>query len=162
MTSPVANLPKHRDAFKALMANAAQRKFDVVLVWSLDRYSREGVLETFQHIERLRSYGVAFESLTKPHFRTTGPAGELMLAVAAWIAKQERLRIVDRVQAGIERARRQGTKSGKAIGRPRVILRRDEVVQLREQGLAWSQNASTTGSSVGTVRRAYRDYKASG
>ena len=151
---------EHRDAFKALMVDAAQRKFDVVLVWSLDRFSREGVMETFQHIERLKSYGVAFESLTEPHFRTTGPAGELMLAVAAWIAKQERLRIVERVRAGIDRARIKGTKSGQAIGRPRVILRRDDVAQLRQDGLSWSQIAAATGATIGTVRRAYRDYTA--
>ncbi len=109
-----------RGAFKRLFADATQRKFDVVLVWALDRFTREGVLETFTYIEKLREFKVSFESYTEAHFRTTGPAGELMLAVAAWIAKQERLRISDRTKAGIERARREG----KHCGRPRRIFHR--------------------------------------
>ena len=46
---------KHRDAFKALMEDATQRKFDVVLVWSLDPFTRQGVLETLQYVQRLKS-----------------------------------------------------------------------------------------------------------
>ena len=104
-----------RDAFRSLFDGASKRMFDRVVVWALDRFTREGVLETFEHIRRLTSYGVAFESYTEQHFRTTGPAGELMLAVAAWVSKQERIRISDRTKAGLERARR----SGKHCGRPK-------------------------------------------
>ena len=128
-----------RAAFKRLFADASRRKLDVVLVWALDRFTREGVLETFTYIEKLKAFGVAFESYTEAHFRTTGPAGELMLAVAAWIAKQERLRISERTKAGLERARREG----KHCGRPRRVFRRDLVAQLRAEGLSWprSQNS---------------------
>ena len=59
--------------------------------------------------------------MTEAHFRTTGPAGELMLAIAAWIARQERLRISERTKAAMERAKRQG----KHCGRPRCVFRRD-------------------------------------
>jgi DNA invertase Pin-like site-specific DNA recombinase len=103
-----------RDAFKRLFADTAQRKFDIVLVWALDRFTREGVLETFTYVEKLREFKVSFESYTEAHFRTTGPAGELMLAVAAWIAKQERLRISERTKAGLDRARREGKHCGRA------------------------------------------------
>ena len=72
--------------FKRLFADAAQRRFDLVLVWALDRLSREGVAKTFQHIKRLTANGIEFVSFTEEHFRTTGPAGELMIAVAEWIA----------------------------------------------------------------------------
>src|ERR1039458_4694286 len=85
-----------REALQEIFKDASQRKFDVLLVWALDRLSREGVWETFEHIRRLRQHGVEFESFTEAHFRTTGPAGELMIAIAAWIAKQERIRISDR------------------------------------------------------------------
>jgi hypothetical protein len=44
------------------------------------------VAQTFDHIKTLRGYGVEYVSFSEPHFRTTGPAGELMIAVAAWIA----------------------------------------------------------------------------
>jgi DNA invertase Pin-like site-specific DNA recombinase len=74
-----------RDSFKRLFEDASRRAFDVVLVWALDRFTREGVLETFEHVQRLTHFGIAFESYTEQHFRTTGPAGELMLAIAAWM-----------------------------------------------------------------------------
>jgi hypothetical protein len=66
----------------------------------------------------------------------------------------ERSRLSDRVKAGIERARIHGTRSGKPIGRPRALLRRDEVAELRRNGLSWRQIASKVGVGVGTVRRA--------
>jgi hypothetical protein len=79
-----------REAFRRMFEDASKRCFDVVLVWALDRLTREGVFETFEDIRKLTVHGVAFESYTEAHFRTTQPAGELMLAIAAWIAKQER------------------------------------------------------------------------
>ena len=142
-----------RAQFKAMMAEAAKRRFDLLLVWALDRLTREGVAETFEYIKRIAGYGVQFVSFTEEHFRTTGPAGELMIAVAAWIAKQERLRISDRVRAGLARAREHGTKSGRPFGRPRVVFRRDEAMELRSQGRSWSQIAQKLHTSVSSVRR---------
>src|SRR5215469_14056255 len=85
-----------------------QGRFDVLVCWALDRLTRQGVLETFEYIRDLGRYGVQFESFTEPHFRTMGPAGELMLAVAAWIAQQERMRLAERTKAGLQRARAAG------------------------------------------------------
>lgn len=76
-----------RAQFRRMFTDAAKRRFDLVLVWALDRLTREGVAETFEYIKRLTSNGVQFVSFTEEHFRTTGPAGELMIAVAAWIAR---------------------------------------------------------------------------
>ena len=144
-----------RDAFKRLFADASKRLFDVVVVWALDRFTREGVLETFEYIRDLTRYGVQFESYTEAHFRTTGMAGELMLAITAWIAKQERLRIAERVNAGIARARLHGTKSGAAIGRPHVVFDRAAVVELRGAGRSWREIATELSASVRSVRRVY-------
>ena len=47
-----------REQFQRLFQDASQRQFDIVLFWSLDRFSREGVRETLNHLERLASYGV--------------------------------------------------------------------------------------------------------
>jgi DNA invertase Pin-like site-specific DNA recombinase len=137
-----------RDAFRQLFDGASKRLFDRVVVWALDCFTREGVLETFEHIRRLTNYGVAFESYTEQHFRTTGPAGELMLAVAAWVSKQERLRISDRTKAGLERARR----SGKHCGRPRKVWRRDEAIRLRAEGWSWRRISAELGEPVKTIR----------
>ena len=144
-----------REAFKRLFTDASRRLFDVVVVWALDRFTREGVLETFEYIRNLTRFGVQFESYTEAHFRTTGMAGELMLAITAWIAKQERLRITERVNAAIARARLHGTKSGAAIGRPRAVFNRAAVVELRTAGQSWSQIGTALGVGVGTVRRTY-------
>jgi DNA invertase Pin-like site-specific DNA recombinase len=62
-----------RGEFRRMFSDAAQRRFDLVLVWALDRLTREGVAETFNHIKRLSSHGVQFVSFTEEHFRTTGP-----------------------------------------------------------------------------------------
>jgi len=137
-----------RPAFKRLLQDAAQRRFDVLLVWALDRLTRQGVLETFQYIRDLGRWGVQFESFTEPHFRTTGPAGELMLAVAAWIAQQERLRLADRTKAGLQRAR----AAGKRLGRPKVVFDRAEVLERRGRGETWRTIAAALGVSTGTAR----------
>lgn len=144
-----------RAQFRAMMVDASRRRFDVVVVWALDRFSREGVGETFDHIGRLSSHRVQFVSFTEAHFRTTGPAGELMIAVAAWIAKQERLRISERVRAGLDRVRVKGTHSGNPVGRPKVIFDRAKVIELRNGGRSWREIARACRVGVTTVRRAY-------
>ena len=142
-----------RIEFRRMFSNASQRRFDIVLVWALDRLTREGVAETFEYIKRLTSYGVQFVSFKEEHFRTTGPAGELMIAVAAWIAKQERVRISDRVRTGMHRARVLGTRSGRPIGRPRAVFRHDEARELRRQGWSWREIARKCGVGAATIRR---------
>jgi hypothetical protein len=79
----------------------------------------------------LRSYGVEYVSFTEAHFRTTGPAGELMIAVAAWIAEQERKRISERTKAGLAKARRQG----RIGGRRSLVVDREQIARLDEEGL---------------------------
>ena len=89
-----------REQFQAMFASASRREFDYLVTWALDRLSREGVSKTFEHIKQLRGYGAEYVSFTEPHFRTTGPAGELMIAVAAWIAEQEHRRISELDELG--------------------------------------------------------------
>jgi DNA invertase Pin-like site-specific DNA recombinase len=123
--------PDNRKEFQAMLTDASRGQFGVVLVWALDRFSREGVMKTFGHIRKLQENGVAFESYTEEHFRTTGNSGELMIALAAWIAEQQRERLVEQTKAGLARARAQG----KQLGRRPKILPRDKIRQLHEQGL---------------------------
>jgi DNA invertase Pin-like site-specific DNA recombinase len=82
-------------------------------------------------------------------------------AILGTIAKQERVRISERVRAGMTRARAQGTRSDRAIGRPKVIFSRVKVVELRTQGKSWRQIAHECGAGAATVRRAYREWAAS-
>ena len=91
-------------------------------------------------------------SSTEEHFKTTGPAGELMIAIAAWIAKQESNRNSERVRAGLSRAKAQGTRSGNAVSRPKEIFKRDLVSALRAEGKSWREIARACKAGVTTVR----------
>ena len=82
----------------------------MVLFWSLDRFSREGVLETLQHLQKLTSNGVEWYSYREEYLRSVGVFKEAVLAILAAIAKQERVRISERVQAGLSRAKAEGKK----------------------------------------------------
>jgi DNA invertase Pin-like site-specific DNA recombinase len=143
-----------RDAFRRLFEDGSRKKFDVVLVWALDRMSREGIGETFEHLKRLKQYGVSFESYSEPQFRTTGPYGEifseLMIALAAWMAKTERLKISERTKAGLERARLEG----RIGGRRATMFDRDKVRKLRASGFSWRAVAKKMGISQSTIRDA--------
>ena len=143
-----------RTAFQTMFSDASKRKFDVVLFWALDRLSREGVLETLQHLNRLSSYGVGYRSFTEQYFDSCGIFKDAVIAIIATVAKQERVRISLRVRAGLEVAR----AKGKPIGRPSHVPLTD---QLRgEIAAAYQQNqgslraiATRFGTSLGTVQR---------
>jgi len=121
-----------RPAFRRMFEAASRKEFDLVLFWSLDRFSREGVLETLQHLQRLSSYGVEWFSFREEYLRSIGVFKDAVLAILAAVAKQERIRISERVQAGLSRARAQG----KVLGRPKAAVRPERVLRLRERGLS--------------------------
>jgi DNA invertase Pin-like site-specific DNA recombinase len=75
----------------------------------------------------------------------------------ASLAKQERIRIQERVPAGLERAKVKGTKSGRAIGRPRTVFDRERARPLRRDGKSWGAIAHELGKNVTAIRRASRE-----
>ena len=97
-----------REQFQKMFAAASRREFDVLLFWSLDRLSREGVVETLNHLQRLTSYGVNYRSFTEQYLDSTGIFKEAVIGILAAVAKQERVRLSERTLAGLERARAQG------------------------------------------------------
>jgi len=103
-----------RKQFLKMLEDVDKRKFDLLLVWALDRLSREGISNTLGYIQRLKKNGVALKSLQESWVDTDDGPGEVMIAVLAWVAQQERKRIIERTKAGLEKAR----KSGKKLGRP--------------------------------------------
>jgi putative DNA-invertase from lambdoid prophage Rac len=105
----------HRRELDRVISDARGGKFDVLLVWALDRLSREGPLETLQIVDRLARAGVQVVSLQEPWTEATGELRDLMLALVGWVARFESRRRSERTRAGMERARAEG----KRIGRPR-------------------------------------------
>jgi DNA invertase Pin-like site-specific DNA recombinase len=106
-----------RKQFAALFEDAHKRRFDCVLFWSLDRFSREGMVPTILHLQRLASYGVGFHSFSEAHLATDNElVRNILLALLASLAKVEAQKISERTRAGMARARAQG----KRIGRPAI------------------------------------------
>lgn len=141
----------NRGEFQALFADASRRKFDLVLFWSLDRFSREGALATMQHLQRLNSHGVDWKSFTEQYLDSCGIFKDAVLSILATIAKQENIRISDRTRAGLERARRAGHR----LGRPVEISERQRarMAKLRAAGLSLGKIAAKMKLSKTTVAR---------
>jgi DNA invertase Pin-like site-specific DNA recombinase len=124
---------KNRPQFDAMMLAASQKKFDVLLFWSLDRLSREGIVKTLSYLEQLKDWGVAWRSYTQPFLDTGNEmTNGIVLSVPAAVAKQERISISERTRAGLARARRAGNK----LGRPRKHIDRRRFEKLRTQGVS--------------------------
>jgi len=138
-----------RPQFKRLFEDASQRKFDAVLFWSLDRFSREGVRETLNHLECLSGYGVNYRSFTEQYLDSCGIFKEAVLAILAVIAKQERVRLSERTIAGLQKARKQG----RIGGRPKVVCDRSKVERLYKNGVSLSAIARQVGVSKSSVHR---------
>lgn len=106
-----------RKDFQRMLADSDRGMFDLLIIWSLDRLTREGISNAFAYLDRLKRNGVAVKSIQEPWLDTRDEGvGQLLLAVFSWIAKQERLRIGERVRAGLERAKREGKKLGRPAG----------------------------------------------
>lgn len=138
-----------RDAFQEMFADASRREFDVVLFWALDRFSREGVFNTLQHLERLTSYGIGYRSFTEQYLDSCGVFRDAVVSILASVAKQERIRLRERTVAGLERAR----AHGRIGGRPRVVCDRRKVLVLRQAGKSLGQISAELGLSKTTVSR---------
>jgi DNA invertase Pin-like site-specific DNA recombinase len=144
-----------RVQFQKMFAAASRREFDVLLFWSLDRLSREGVVETLNHLQRLSSYGVNYRSFTEQYLDSTGIFKEAVIGILAAVAKQERVRLSERTLAGLERARAQG----RVGGRPQTIENAkvtNALLRLREQGKSIRQIAAELSLSTNTVLKVLR------
>ncbi|MFC1667655.1 recombinase family protein [Candidatus Omnitrophota bacterium] len=124
-----------RENFLRMLSDAEKRKFDLLLVWALDRLSREGISNTLGYLERLRRNGAALKSLQESWLDTRDEGlGQLLLAIFSWVAQQERRRIAERTKAGLERAKRQGKKLGRPEGAKDSEIRKRSGYYLRYAG----------------------------
>jgi putative DNA-invertase from lambdoid prophage Rac len=143
-----------RPGLDQLMADARRRRFDVVVVWKLDRFGRSLVHCVFG-IQELASLGIRFIATSQGlDTDEANPASKLLMHILAAVAQFERELIRERVSAGMKAAKARGTKSGNAIGRPRRIFDREAVVRLRAEGMSIEKIARQMSIGVGTVVRA--------
>lgn len=135
-----------RPSFKNMFADAAKRRFELVLFWSLDRFSREGTRATIRYMEQLESYGVNFKSYTEQYIDSCGIFKDVVISLLSTLAKQEKVRLSERVRAGLAR-------STKKSGRPSInsgIIH--QIKKLKSDGLsnrAIGKNLKLSHSTVG-------------
>ena len=146
---------KHRPGLDQLLKDAARRRFDLVLFWSVDRLGRSTAQVTSTMAE-LDDLGVG-QFYFKESIDTSTPHGQAMLEMAAVFAKLERAMISERVKAGLARAKAQGKK----LGRPPLSKRqRESVLRAREDGLSIREIAKRTKVSFGSVRNVLNETSA--
>lgn len=108
----------NRKQFRQLLQDAMLMRFNTILVWKLDRLSREPLFIVVGRIQKLKERGIGIKSLTEEWLNTSqdNPMSDLILAIMSWSASEERRKISERTKAGIQRRRNIGQWKG---GRPK-------------------------------------------
>lgn len=157
---------KKRPVLNQLMADAKLKRFDVVIVWKIDRFARS-MRQFIDLVLNLDNYGVRFVSATQ-NIDTSqrDPMSRFVLQLFSSLAELERGIIVERVKAGVKNYQEAylSGRVGKSIesrskknlppGRPSKVFARDRAVKLRADGMSWAQIAAAVGASPSAVRAA--------
>ena len=140
-----------RPGLDQMMDDARRGRFDVVLVWACDRLARsvKHFLEVLDELNRLNVEFVSF----RENLDTGGPLGRAVIIIVSTVAELERSLIVERVRAGMRRARLEG----RHIGRKPLEIDRDAVLRERASGRSLTQIAQTFRISRATVSRIIRE-----
>ena len=103
----------NRPQFQQMFLDAKKKEFDLILIWALDRFSREGILNTLSYLRVLKQHNVALKSLQESWLDTRDSGmGELLIAIFSWVAEMERKRLSERIKAGL-RGKKNVGKRGK-------------------------------------------------
>lgn len=102
-----------RPEFNRMLSDASKHKFSLLLFYSLDRFSRSGTRDTIRYLQMLDDYNVMYKSYTEQYIDSSGIFKDVIIALLSTLAKQERIRISERVHAGLARARQQGRVGGR-------------------------------------------------
>jgi len=117
----------NRPEFQNMLAEVRQRHFDLILVWALDRFSREGMRNTLSYIKQLKEYKTGLRSMQESWLDTSQEGvGELLIAIFAWVAAEEKRRISERTKAGLAKLKAQGVKLGRPWHKNEIIKREDK------------------------------------
>jgi DNA invertase Pin-like site-specific DNA recombinase len=150
-----AKFGKLRPELDRMLKDAKRHRFDVVMAWSIDRVGRS-THEVTGIMEELETVGVSQFYLQQGIDGST-PAGRAMIQMAIVFSEFERGIIRERIMAGLERAKRVGTKSGKAIGRPKTSANVEGAIRAKlQQGAGALRTAKELGVGVSVVMRVKR------
>jgi DNA invertase Pin-like site-specific DNA recombinase len=144
-----------RPGLDRLMSDARRGEFDVVLVWASDRLARS-VRHFLEVLDELNHLHVEFTSF-REQLDTAGPLGRAVVIIVGAIAELERQLIIERVRAGMRRARLEGRR----IGRPKLALDRQRILEQRSAGHSLAEIARSFQISRATVSRVLRDSRTS-
>jgi len=147
----VSGTKARRPGLDRMLEDARRRRFDVVLVWAFDRMARS-VRHFLEVLDELNHLGIEFVSF-RESVDTSGPLGRAMVVIVSAIAELERNLIVERVRAGMRRARAEGRQ----IGRAPFRVDRGQVVRDRLSGMTLTQVARRHSISRASVCRLVRE-----
>ena len=150
-TDRISGAKARRPGLDELMHDARRGKFDVVLVWASDRIARsvKHYLEVLDELNRLNIEFVSF----REQIDTGGPLGRAIVVIIGAIAELERNLIIERVRAGMRRAKLEG----RPIGRQPLDLDREAIRRDRRLGQSLGKIAREHGISRATVHRVVHD-----
>lgn len=141
-----------RPRLDAMLKGVARKEFDIVAAWSVDRLGRS-LIDLVNLLGDIHSMGLDLY-LHQQGMNTTTPTGKLQFGMLGLFAEFERSMIVERVKSGMARAKKNGTKSGNAIGRPSVSPDVEaRIRELRATGLGIVKTAKQVGCGVSVVQR---------
>ena len=146
-TDQISGAKSKRPGLDQLISDARRHRFDVVFVAAFDRVARN-VRHFLEVLDELNHLGIEFVSL-RENIDTGGPLGRAMVVIVGAIAQVERQAIVERVKAGMRRARLEGRQ----IGRAPLRVDRGAILRDRERGLSLNQIAKTHRISKASVCR---------
>lgn len=108
----------HQQELARLLSDCrnSRRHPDVVLVWALDRLSRQGSAAILNLVNRFQQLGVRVVSIQEPWTEAPGELAEILYAVAGWVARMESQRRSERTKAGLQRLRSNGKNLGRPLG----------------------------------------------
>ena len=147
-TDRVTGTRARRPGLDQMLSDARRGRFDVVLVWACDRLARS-VRHFLEVLDELHHLGIEFISF-REQLDTSGALGRAVIVIIGAIAELERSLIVERVRAGMRRAR----LDGRRLGRPPLNLDRDALVRDRARGCSLGRLAKMHGISKTSVIRA--------
>lgn len=138
-----------RSQYADMLRAADQREYDVLAFWSLDRFSREGVVQTLLDLRRLTAAGVLWVSLQDPIPDEPGPLRDMVVSIMASLAQLESQRRSERAKAAVTRLRAEG----KSVGRKRRNVPLKAILELQDKGFSLSAIARHLKLSRATIYR---------